>query len=120
MSLSETAQIYELLMKIDEILSGITVKSADFERNAPITQKNLATFKQLERLALRWLALGKKFGLPVDISNAVDKLSELIVTVRMAQISINMMMATNPITALIGVAGIIGTAASMGSMLEGY
>ena len=120
MSLAETQQIFDILVRIDAILNNIDVKSEKIQREMPKTEQSLATFRQLERLALRWLILSRQMGLPPEVQRQIDFIMKLIVTIRMAQMSINMMMMSNPATALIGVAGIIGTAASMSGMLEGY
>lgn len=120
MSLSETRELLQVLIEIDAILKGITVKTAEIEQRTPVMRENLTTFREVERLALRWLALSRSMGLPDYVSGAIDKVMQLVVTIRMAMISINLMLASNPVTALIGVAGLLGTAASMGSMLEGY
>jgi hypothetical protein len=59
-------------------------------------------------------------GLPEDVDNAVNKIARLISSLRMLQISINMLYATNPLTAAIGIAGFAGAAYSMTDSLIGY
>jgi hypothetical protein len=109
-----------ILQEIDAILKGINLATEKIEQKAPVLRENLGTFRQIERLALRWLVLAKRMGLPDEVSGAIDKIAQLVVTIRMAMMSINLMMATNPLTVGIGIAGLIGSAASMGTMLEGY
>ena len=113
--------MYDLLTQIDAILKGINLATEKIERQAPRMEKNLNLFRTLERLALRWLTLTKYMGLPPNMTVAVDKMSQILVTMRMFQMSLNLMMASNPLTAGIGIAGLIGTAISFsGSILEGY
>ena len=80
----------------------------------------LENFKKLEMVALRYLALARRVGLPDDVDNAIQLLARLITTLRMAQLSINMLMASNPVTSAIGLAGLVMTAATLPDMLAGY
>ena len=120
MSLSETAQIYEYLVKIDALLSNIQVKTEKIERDMPQTRASLETFKEIERLALRWLVLARRMGLPEEINNAISLITRLISSIRMLQISLNLLMATNPLTMAIGIAGLIGSAYTMADTFAGY
>lgn len=119
-TISAIQETFQILTEIDKLLADIELKINVIEQKAPMMTNYLTTFKQVERLALRWLTLSRQLGLPDNIQGGIDKFMQLIVTVRMAQMSINMMMATNPATALIGIAGLIGTAATTTSFLEGY
>ena len=120
MSLAETQELMRTMQELMTLLQGVEAKTEKLNADYPRTKETLATFRQLERLALRWLVLAKQMGLPDDATRAIDTIAKLIVVLRMAQMSLNMMMMSNPVTALIGVAGIIGTAATLPSMLEGY
>ena len=120
MSLAETQELMRTMQELMTLLKGVEEKTEKLNADYPRTKETLATFRQLERLALRWLVLAKQMGLPDDATRAIDTIAKLIVVLRMAQMSLNMMMMSNPVTALIGVAGIIGTAATLPSMLEGY
>lgn len=121
MSLSETRELLQILMEIDAILKGITVATQKIEHAAPAMRTNLKTFNQVERLFLRYLTLTRHMGLPDDVNDQVSKIATIAVTIKMAMMSINMMMASNPLTAAIGIAGLLGTALSFGpSMMEGY
>jgi hypothetical protein len=122
MSLAETQQIYDVLVQIDAILKGIEVKTVALQQRAPAVRENLKTFMQLERLALRYLVLARRMGLPEEYEQAVNAISRLVVSMRMAMISINLMMASNPVTMAIGFAGLAGVAIELGSgsILEGY
>jgi hypothetical protein len=120
MSLAETQQIMQVLQEIMQLLNGVTIKTEQIKRDIPQTREALATFRQLERIALRFLVLAKRMGLPEDIDRGISKVMELIVAIRMLQMSMNMMMASNPYTMIIGMAGFAGSIMTFGSMLEGY
>ena len=59
-------------------------------------------------------------GLPEEADGAIAKIAQLISTIRMLQISMNLMLASNPLTMGIGVAGLIGSAMTMSDVLAGY
>lgn len=82
----------------------------------------MTELKRVERLIFRILGLIQRMGLPPEIEMAIRKVQQLIMTLRMLQITINMMLASNPVTAAIGIAGLVGTAVQFGSgsILEGY
>jgi len=120
--MSQIQEAYQTLTEIDQLLADIELKITNIT-GAETTQRleqNLNTFRQLERLALRYLTLARRMGLPEDVGAAIDFLARLVVAIRMAHISISMMMATNPLTAAIGVAGLIGTAVTMTDSFAGY
>lgn len=124
MSLGEAQQMYELLVKIDELLSGMTDETDTAIDKLPEIQDSAISLRQVERLALRWLILARRMGLPEEFGRAADFLSRVVVMIRMATMSINMMLSTNPVTAAIGIAGLAGAVVSVfssgGSALEGY
>lgn len=120
MSLAETQELLLTMKELMAVLQNVQTQTTALNANAPETTKTLTTFRQAERLALRWLVLAKQMGLPPEVGKAIDKVAELVVKIQMATMSINMLMASNPATAAIGLAGLIGTAATMGNMLEGY
>jgi hypothetical protein len=68
------------------------------------------------------MSLIERLGLPPEIEKAIRKVQQLVMTLRMLQISLNLMLASNPVTAALGIAGLLGTAAELGSgsLLEGY
>lgn len=119
-SLSETQQVFNLLTQIDKLLADIELKITKLQTDAPRTRELLVTFRQIERLTLRYLALTRRMGLPEDTQNAISFLMRLVTVIRMAQISISLMMASNPVTAAIGIAGLIGSAMTLQDSLIGY
>lgn len=113
-------QMLSLAQQIMNVLNNTNVAVEKVERQTPVIRDNLENFRQLERIALRYLALAKQMGLPEDVNRAVTSLSQLIVMIRMAQMSLNALMSSNPYTMAIGIAGLIMTATSAGNVLEGY
>jgi hypothetical protein len=120
MSLAETQELMRTMQELMALLNNVQARTTQLNNDEPRTKETLATFRQLERLALRWLALSRQLGLPPEAQQTIDLLMKLLVTIRMVQISMNMMMMSNPVTALIGVAGLLMTATTIPGMLEGY
>jgi hypothetical protein len=116
-SLAETQQIYELLVKIDELLANVEVKTQTLERELPVTKDALMTTRQLERVTLRYIALARSMGLPKDATQIINVLMRMVVIMRMLEISGTMLFSGTPYGILLGIAGIAMTQASM---LEGY
>jgi len=112
MSYAETQQIMADLKEIMALIDGVTIKTEILNTNLPRTKETLSTFKDIERVALRYLALSRRMGLPEDIEKATQTLTELIVMIRMAQMSYTMLTAGTPIGLLLGAAGIAMTALS--------
>jgi hypothetical protein len=112
MSYAETQQIMADLKEIMALIDGVTIKTEKLNTNLPRTKETLSTFKDIERVALRYLALSRRMGLPEDIEKATQTLTELIVMIRMAQMSYTMLTAGTPIGLLLGAAGIAMTALS--------
>ena len=118
--MSEIREAYDLLTQIDRLLADIELKINRIEGQAPALERNLGSFRQLERLALRWLVLARHMGLPEDVDSAINKIAKLIVMLRMAQMSLNMLMMGNPVTAAIGFAGMMTTLVSASDVMAGY
>lgn len=120
--LGDFQQLLSLAQQIMDVLNNTTTAIEKVEQKTPVVRENLENFRQLERLALRYLVLARRMGLPEEVGSAVDKVNQLIVTIRMLQISVSMLMASNPVMMLIGVAGLLGAATTLGSgsILEGY
>jgi hypothetical protein len=120
-SLAETQQIYNLLLEIDALLKNVEIKTKQLNNDLPRTQSTLDSFKQLERVTIRCLALTRRMGLPDDVNNAITTLMRLISIIRMVQISINMMqMATGPFGFIMGAAGLMTAAYSATDVFAGY
>lgn len=127
--MSQAQEAYALLQEVDRLLANIEVRIQRIEGGAEGAEgterldrlkETLATFRQLERLVLRWLVLAQRLGLPEDITKAITIISKLIVVLRMWQMSTNLMMMSNPISAALGVAGLVGTVLSFSDIVMGY
>ena len=118
--MSEIQETYTLLTETDQLLSNIEAKIDSIESKQPQLEITLQTFQQIERLALRWLVLSRRLGLPDDTARAIDLIARLISSIRMLQLSMSLMYATNPLTAAIGVAGLVGGVMSFGDAFAGY
>jgi hypothetical protein len=120
--LNEIQQVYEILMRIDAILNGIGVKSKKLQADAPKLKQATIDIRDLERLALRYLVLARRLGLPPEIDAALQKLSQMIISIRMAQralTSLNASMYTNPVTAAIAIGGLALAAFSAYDLMTG-
>ena len=109
-----------MLQQIDKLLADIELKINNIEGKQPKLESTLQTFREIERLALRWLVLSRRLGLPDDVDQAINKVAQLITSIRMLQISMSLLYATNPLTAAIGVAGLIGGVISITDTFAGY
>lgn len=106
MSFAETRQIMADLQEIMALLNTVTIKTERLNTDLPRTKETLVTFRELERLALRYLILARRLGLPEDVTNALTKVSQLIMAVRMLQTAIGMLELSNPYTFALGLANL--------------
>ena len=118
MSLAETQEIMATLQEIMGLLNGINIRSEKLMDNAPRLTRAASTFHEAERLALRWLAIARRMGLPDQVEQATQVLTQLVVMLRMLQISVGLMTGGG-LGALIGLAGIVSVAMTASDML-GY
>jgi hypothetical protein len=109
MSLAETQQIFDLLVKIDAILNGIEVKTEQLEKSSPKIKGEIDSFNQLERIALRYLAVARQMGLPDNVQTAINILTRLIVIIRMAQITLMNLATGGTYGTLIAISGFLMT-----------
>jgi hypothetical protein len=107
-------------MEVDRLLADIELKISRIENKAPQMSRALTTFSQAERLALRWLVLAQRMGLPEDVDAAVNRIARLITAIEMLRTASNLLLASNPVTMAIGVAGLIGGALSVSDAMAGY
>jgi hypothetical protein len=105
------------LQEIMQMLNGVQVKTEKATNDLPKLKDTLSTFKQVERLALRYLALSRQMGLPDDIQKQIQTISRVIVMIRMAQISLGLM-SGNPLSVMIGFAGVLGVGMSVKDMMQ--
>jgi hypothetical protein len=108
------------LKEIMALIDGVTIKTEKLNTESPQTQETLTTFREIERVSLRYLALARRMGLPENVDNAAQTLAELLVLIRMVQMSYNMLSKTTPIGILMGIAGFAMTGLSLYDMTAGY
>jgi len=118
--MSEIQETYNLLLEIDKLLADIELKITKINNDLPQTEKTFNTFRQLERLSVRWLVLVRQMGLPDDANRAISVIARLIVMINMARMSLNMLAMSNPLTFFSGAIGLGMTVISVGNSLEGY
>jgi tRNA C32,U32 (ribose-2'-O)-methylase TrmJ len=119
MSLAETQQIYDLLLRIDDILSGIEVKTASLERTAPKTKEAVATKRELLRLFSQLNMVLSQMGFPKEINGTVRKLQEAIFFVNALTIAMKAFERGTLMGNILGVVSVVATMVSASS-LEGY
>jgi hypothetical protein len=68
-------------------------------------------FKDLEQIALRYLALANRMGLPEDVTDTINKIARLIVLIRQAQFALELFYAS-----MIPGAGIIKQVGAIGAI----
>lgn len=118
MSFAETRQIMADLQEIMQLLQKADIKSDKLSEKTPKLEKTGATLQQTERLALRYLSIARRMGLPDEIEAATQIIATLIVMFRMLHISASLI-SGGGIGALIGIAGIITVTMTANDMV-GY
>ena len=119
MSLSETQEIMQVLQEIMALLDNVEFKTAKLNDDLPQTKDALITFSQLERVALRFLTISRRMGLSDNVMQATQRLSQLIIMIRMAQMSYRMLSMTTPYGVIMGIAGgVLTTFAVSDIMME--
>jgi hypothetical protein len=81
-SLGDIQQIHSMLQQISRLLDEIDTKTDTTTKKA---QASIETFNNLEAVALRYLTITRRFGLPENIEQAITTITSLIVALRMAQ-----------------------------------
>jgi hypothetical protein len=109
MSLAETQELMRTMQELMALLNSVEAKTEKISSEMPQTKANFTAFNQLERVALRYLALSRRMGLPDEAARATEVVSRLLTTLRMAQMSMNMLMLNTPVGWLMGIAGLAMT-----------
>jgi hypothetical protein len=118
MSLAETQELMRTMQELMALLGQVETKADSLIQKTPQLQQSGTTFRDAERLALRYLSLARRMGLPDQIEQATQIVTQLVVMIRMLQISLTMVNGGG-IGALIGIAGIIGVVMTANDM-TGY
>jgi hypothetical protein len=120
MSFAETQQIMADLKEIMALIDGVTIKTEKVVQNTPKIRESLSAYTQLERITLRYLTVARKMGMPDDVQQQMQLISQLIVTVRMLQMSYTLLASTTPLGIIMGVAGLALSGFAIYDSLEGY
>jgi hypothetical protein len=118
MSLAETQELMRTMQELMALLGHVEAKTNALIEKTPRIQKAGATFRDAERLAIRYLAIARRMGLPDQIEQATQVISQLVVMIRMLHISVSMI-SGGGIGALIGIAGVASVVMTSNDML-GY
>ena len=119
MSFGETRQIMADLQEIMALLNQTSIKSEKVIRDLPKTNEALMSFRQLERIAIRYLAIANRMGLSEDVQKQIQTLSKIIVTVRMLEMSMRMFSAGTPYGLIMSIAGFAMTGFAMYDAMTG-
>lgn len=119
MSLSQTQEIMMVCREIIDLLNNAEIKTTEVIKNLPATKEALLTFRELERVAIRYLAIVNRMGLNEHVQNQVRTLTQLIVLIRMVHMSYNMLTRGTFMGTLMGLAGLTMTAFSVYDVMEG-
>jgi len=117
--MSAIQETFQVLTEIDRLLGDIELKINNIEQKTPVIQENLMNFRQLERVALRYLVLSRRMGMPDEVARATEMISRLIILIRMAQMSYNALMMGTPYGLLMGAASIGMTAFAAFDTVQG-
>jgi hypothetical protein len=91
-SLGDIQQIYTMLQEVDRLLSKI---DAHADSTTEKTKTLQHSFNQLEQVALRYLLIARRLGLPDDAQRALDLLARTIIMLRQAQIAVNLLVTAS-------------------------
>ena len=87
-----------------EVVFGLRI---DTSQAALDVNSLMASFNKLEQIALRYLAIARKMGLPDDVQAAVDTIARLIVLINSAKMAMDIFMLSNPYGWALGAAGMV-------------
>jgi hypothetical protein len=118
MSLAETQELMRTMQELIALLDSVETRTDKLIDNAPKVGRAGDTFHQAERLALRFLAITRKMGLPDQIEQATQVVSQLVVMFQMLLIS-SSMITGGGLGALIGIAGVVMVSMNASDMM-GY
>jgi len=119
MSLAETQELMATMKELMALLQGVEAKTKNIIEDLPQTEHALRNFKQLERVALRYLVIARQLGLPDDIEQAIQLIAKLLIIIRMVQMSL-VSFTGGPLGIASGAASVMLAGLAASSMLEGY
>jgi hypothetical protein len=117
LSLAETREIMQMLQEILAALNKVEVKTGKLTSDLPKIKEDISTFREAERLALRYLALARRMHLPEHAQQAAQIAASIIVIIRMLQMSMGLI-GGGGLGVLIGFAGIAGAMLSVNDLMQ--
>jgi len=105
-SLGDIQQMYSMLQEMDRMLSRINTGLNDAEINAKKTQEQ---FDRLESIALRYMVIVGRLGLPEDANMLLQKVAMMIIALKQLEMTI---IATQAVLAGSGPVGWLALGAS--------
>lgn len=121
MGTNELQQIYELLARIDRMLSDVMAKQGLILQKKEETERAVMTTREALRLILRLSHLFAHMGFPPQIQEIVTKLNQAIFLVRSLYVSMMLLQSTTLYGQVMGMIGMMTAVSSLtGSILEGY
>lgn len=94
------------IRQLREDVEALKKQIEDLQPTLEKGPEQLDTWRQLERVALRYLALARRMGLPEETEAAIQLLSRILIIMRMLEISGAMLFSGTPLGLLMGIAGI--------------
>jgi len=89
-SLSDIQQIHGMLQEISRLLDEVDTKTDTVTRKTGTSTDSL---RKLETVALRYLAITRRMGLPEDAEAFIQLITRMIVALRMLDITLKMVQA---------------------------
>jgi hypothetical protein len=117
MSLAETQELMRTMQELMVLLNNVEAKTVKLTSDLPKIKEDIGTFREAERLALRYLALARKMHLPEHAQQAAQIAASVIVIIRMLQMSMGFI-GGGGLGALIGFAGIAGAMLSVNDLMQ--
>jgi len=107
-SLGDIQQIHVMLQEISRLLDDVDAKTDHVTKK---TEASTESFKELDTIALRYLTIAHRLGLPEDLDAALQTIALMIMALRQLQQTIIM---TEAVLAGAGPIGWLALGASIG------
>jgi hypothetical protein len=86
----------------------------DLKENVLMTDM---TIRQYERVLYRVIALAQRLGLPPETQAMLQRLQQIVMTVRMLTVSLSLLEMSTPYGIISGAIGLVGTGLSVGELI---
>ena len=101
------------------MLADIELKITNIEGKKAVVAENIMSFRELERITLRYLIIARRLGLPEEIGKATAVITSLVIIIRMADIALTQLERPGITGLLIGIAGILMVGLGTYDMIRG-